>query len=129
MLNKFLAWDELQQSKKLTVSLRIPKFKMSTLSDLNDAIIELGMESMFNPMRADFSGITMKEITIGGISQAVTFSMDETGVVVKSITGGKGIMGSNLEDGGNLYFDRPFLFAITENSSGAILFMGKIGKL
>ena len=58
----------------------------------------------------------------------MALTVDESGTKAVTISSGSG--GIDL-DGEHIYipFNKPFIFAIRENTTGAILFMGKVVKL
>lgn len=118
--------------KRLEVNLRIPKIDITLKSDLVRTLVDMGIEKVFD-LGAQLGGIFQSAgsaLYIDHVNQGCTFSIDEDGVVAQVVT----VVGDidialPIFSGGDFFLDHPFVFAIRENSSGAILFMGKIGKL
>jgi serine protease inhibitor len=104
--------------------IHVPKFKSEYGETLNDVLKAMGMGPAFD-MGADFTGIRK----IGGIfiSKVIhnTFvNVDEKGTEAAAVTVVE--MGTLSMPMDLIKLDRPFVFAIREKSSGAILFLGRI---
>jgi serine protease inhibitor len=110
------------------LQIRLPKFKYEFKSLLNDALISLGMGIAFTP-DADFTGIRSSGgIYISRVIHQTFIDVMEEGTEAAAATIIEFIETS--AGGGDIFFvaDRPFLYVIKENSTGAVLFMGKVGK-
>lgn len=91
------------------------------------ALRELGMTSAFVPLTADFSGMTKEEdLFISDVLHQAFIAVDEKGTeaaaataVVMEATSAPSL---NVE----LRVDRPFLFAISDDETGTILFLGRV---
>lgn len=127
-------WNTLRDNgESLRINLRIPKFEFSLVSDFKEALEGMGIRRIFstNAQLGNMLKNKYGEITVSSVKQGCSFSVDEEDVTASATTAVN--LGDTapppLEDGGDFFLDHPFVFAIRENSSGAILFMGKIGKL
>jgi serpin B len=107
-------------------SLQMPKFEFRTEAQLAQPLSVLGMPLAFDEGRADFSGITGDErLFIDDVFHQGFIAVDEEGteaaaataVVFEAVSGAIG---------GDLTVDRPFLFAIRDIPTGAILFFGRV---
>ena len=110
------------------VSVIIPKFTFECQSSLNDVLIALGMEDAFSGARADFSKMCNDKVFISFVKQKTFIDVNESGTEAAAVT----IVGmdKNAVGGGGdktIVFnaDRPFLFIIQEDSTGAVLFIGQ----
>jgi len=108
--------------------LSIPVFKIDYDIKLNETLQQLGMGLAFSDF-ADFSGISDIPLCISFVKQKATVSIDEKGGEAAAVT----VVGMKLMSAGpppkvTFRADRPFLFAIRENSTGVVLFMGKVGN-
>ena len=119
-------WSMLQSSfTRRAVDLQIPRFEASFNGNLNDLLIELGVKSMFN--NADFSRMSQEPLFISIVKQVANITVDESGTEAAAVTiASMDMEGPSGETPDFVVFhaDHPFLFAITENTTGAILFMG-----
>ena len=124
-------WDSLVATlhdARRTVSL--PKFTLSGATLWNGALAQLGMADAFRPGVADFSALSPACLPAGRadchvsfVKQNVYMRVDEEGTVAAAVTSvGVGVMSAPLP----FVVDRPFLFAIRERASGAILFLGRV---
>ena len=103
----------------------LPKFKFEYETSLKEALIALGMEIAFDPMRADFSNLFVDGVGwIDKAKQKAFIQVDEEGTEAAAVT--QVDFADSLPMG--LYCDRPFLIVIHEDVSGAILFIGKIAN-
>ncbi|MDR2651975.1 MAG: serpin family protein [Prevotellaceae bacterium] len=110
------------------VDLFIPKFKIEFKQDLNTTLMYMGMILPFG--NADFSGISDIALAISRIFQKAYIDVNEKGTEAAAVTVVSMEVTSALPEPQKVTFraDRPFMFAIRENSTGAILFMGKVGN-
>jgi serpin B len=120
------SWFEFSYPNNVLVELS--KFKYGFKSLLNDPLINLGMGIAFTDA-ADFSNITPGGgIFISRVIHQTFIDVNEEGTEAAAATIVEMIESS--AGGGPTLFraDRPFLYLIKENSTGALLFMGKVGK-
>jgi serpin B len=111
------------------VQIQLPKFKYGFKSLLNRPLIDLGLGIAFTDT-ADFSRITTQEmIYISRVIHQTFIDVQEEGTEAAAATIVE-MRNTSTEPGGPILFraDEPFLYMIKENSTGAILFMGKVGK-
>lgn len=110
------------------VNLSLPRFKTETSRDLAPVLADMGMPLAMNPDRADFSGITSDEaLYVSRVVHQANISLDEKGTEASAATAV--IMASATAVPGEivtLHVDRPFLFALRDTKTGAILFLGRI---
>ena len=119
----------LQSGAFANVNLYVPKFKIEYELGLNDALEQLGMGIAFSG-DADFSGISDVSTSISNVLQKTSVSIDEKGGEAAAVTVIEMTWTMPNSDSQEAVFraDHPFLFAIRENSTGVVLFMGKIGN-
>ena len=109
------------QSAELYVSL--PKFTATWSRDLRAGLTQLGMGVAFDPLQADFSGLSADPLYLSFVVQATTVAVDETGTVASGATAG-GLAGAVASVPFRL--DQPFLYAIQDAQTGTILFLGQM---
>ena len=109
------------------VTLSLPKFKFTTAFDLNAAMTSLGMIDAFDSAKADFSGMDgQKDLLIQGILHKAFIAVDEQGTEAAAATAVVVGLTSMPVDNVTVTVDHPFLFLITDRSSGTILFVGRV---
>jgi serpin B len=114
----------LSGTQKMIVEL--PKFKYEFKSLLNDPLTGLGLGVAFSDA-ADFSGITTEtDLYISRVIHQTFIDVNEKGTEAAAATIVEMRETSALMN--YIRFDRPFVYIIKENSTGAILFMGKVGR-
>lgn len=113
------------------VDIVVPKFKIEYEKKLREILELMGMEQAFTE-QADFSSINQnKDLYISEVLHKTFIEVDEEGTEAAAVTA---IVFETTSIDPNepqkVYFHctRPFLFAITEKDTGAILFMGKVGN-
>ena len=107
----------------------IPKMDVafSAKESIKETLIALGMEDAFDT-RANFSALSEEPTYVSDIIQKTRFKMDESGAeaaAVTVVTGKKYDAGPAQE----FFADHPFVYAIREYSTGAILFIGACKNL
>ena len=125
-------WDKWQEALKFTNSIGIwlPKFRIEFDKKLNDILKDMGMNLAFTS-NADFSSIDpAKNLYISYVKHKTFIETDEEGTEAAAVTIVGDVGGSadpNAVEWIPFHCTKPFLFAITEKDTGAILFMGKVG--
>ena len=94
-----------------------------------NAIEKCGVSDIFDAKKANLTGITDLNTSIGCIAQKAVVKVDETGTEAAAVTGGFDTSIGEMETPVKFYINHPFTFVIQESSTGAILFMGKVNKL
>ncbi|XP_054630989.1 alpha-1-antitrypsin homolog [Dunckerocampus dactyliophorus] len=116
-------WSKWMKSR--TYDVFVPKFSIKTSYSLNDVLAEMGMSHMFDD-RADLSGISEgQKLRVSKVVHQAALDVDEAGATAAAATG-IGITLMSFQHIPVLKFNRPFMVLITENTTGHILFMGKI---
>jgi serine protease inhibitor len=114
--------------EKQEVQVQLPRFRAETDKVLNDPLIALGMGIAFGLGAADFSGLSPagRDLAISMVRQKTFIQVDELGTEAAAVTAVE-ISRTSMPARPVFRADRPFLLAIRERSSGALLFLGRIG--
>lgn len=104
------------------IHLHLPKFELNYHTSLVDPLEALGMTSAFGA-GADFSGMTGSgSLFIAAIEHETFVKVDEVGTEAAGATGTE----MALSHGPTITVDRPFIFWIHDDATGAILFLGQV---
>lgn len=118
-------WDSWTATLQPTESeIFLPKFKLTNDLNMIPSLSRLGMGIAFDRTRADFTRIHVpSELSITEVKHKTYVDVNEEGTVAAAVTSvGLGVTSAP----GVIVVDRPFIFALRENLSGTILFMGVI---
>jgi serpin B len=112
---------------KCAVDLWLPKFETKSRIDLNKILSDMGMPSAFDLNKADFKAMSNYALNLSKVTQDAVIKVDEEGTEAAVVSKGEPNGTTAMRPGSRIVFhaDRPFLYLITENSTGAILFAGK----
>ncbi|HAI21485.1 MAG TPA: proteinase inhibitor I4 serpin [Clostridiales bacterium UBA8153] len=105
----------------------LPRFRMETKYELAGPLKALGMELAFDPEQADFSAMcpVPPNVYIGSVKHKAVVDVDEEGTEAAAVTSVE-IRVESMPRGFHMVVDRPFLFAIRDDKTGMILFMGTV---
>jgi serpin B len=111
------------------IYLQLPKFKFETFKLLNEPLSRMGMEIAFTGS-ADFTRINQAgNLFISRVLHKTYIDVNEEGTEAAAVTAVEISLtsagGSHLT---HFIADKPFLFVIRENSTGSILFMGRLSQ-
>ena len=109
------------------VEIFMPKFKQESSYDLSATLAALGMGSAFDAGTADFSGITgNRDMAISGVLHKTFVEVSEEGTEAAAATAVI-VMRASLAPQERVIFnaDRPFVYIIRDNATGAALFIGR----
>ena len=104
----------------------LPKFKLTNDRSLVSVLKGLGMEIAFDcdlPETADFTRMTPAPVCITNVKHKTYVDVNEEGTEAAAVTSVEVGLTSAPP---SVSIDRPFLFALRENLSGTILFLGVI---
>ncbi len=121
-------WVARQESfDSLEVDLYLPRFELEYEITLNNILQTLGINAAFDPAISDFTGIADRDdLHISNVLHKTYVKVDEKGTEAAAVTSVTVGVTSIPEEPVTMRVDRPFVIIIQENSSGTILFMGKI---
>ncbi|HPB51841.1 MAG TPA: serpin family protein [Myxococcota bacterium] len=108
--------------------LRMPRFTFEFESSLNDSLKAMGMTAAFSAGGADFSGIDgiPGNLFISLVQHKSFVAVDEEGTEAAAATAVVMDETSAPMDTFDMTFDRPFMFAIVDQLTGAVLFVGRV---
>jgi serpin B len=100
----------------------LPRFSLEYDALLNDALKTLGMKRPFG--HADFGRMTSEPVFISMVKQKVRLEVNEQGTEAASAS----LVGFKKGPALHLAFTRPFCFAVVDNTTAAILFIGTVAE-
>jgi serine protease inhibitor len=110
----------------------LPRFKITYDTTLQQSLAKLGMDEAFDPMRADFSKMVARDETgvfISSVRHKTFVEVNEEGTEAAAVTSVQ-MTDTAVPSGGrfSMVVDRPFVCAIRDDATGALLFLGTIVK-
>lgn len=122
-------WNEvnakLESAKTHFVNLSLPKFTFEYESDLKPGLARMGMEIAFGP-GADFLDLTRHNMVLSKAIQKTFINLDEKGTEAAAVTIIGGVTSVPMHPEVTVKADRPFLVAIRDNATNALLFLGSV---
>ena len=120
-------WNEFKRSMvTCDVDLWLPRFESKFEIRLNDLLSSMGMPSAFSPLAANFSAMSDTPLYLSLVQQNAAIKVDEEGTEAAAVSFSVGkAMAAAPGEHVVFHADSPFLYLITESSTGAILFAGK----
>jgi serpin B len=130
-LLKYLTVDQwnsiLQNLSMREVEVYFPRFSSKNKFLLNDPLIDMGMKLAFTD-NADFSNIADENLFISRVLHNTYIEVTEEGTEAAAVTVVE-IGYTSVPMIPVFQVNKPFLFVIRENSTGVILFIGKMGNM
>ena len=120
-------WEKwISQFSKRQGLIRLPRFKMDYDLTLNDTLKALGMEVAFWE-KANFSGMG-DNLALSEVKHKTFVEVNEEGTEAAAVTSVGVILVSAAapQPPFQMLVDRPFFYAIRDNQTGTVLFMGSI---
>jgi serpin B len=106
------------------VDLKLPRFETDKRIELEDVMSALGMPTAFSPALAEFPYFCNYPVYIGKMFQVAKIKLDEQGTEAAAVTV-IGMETSGMPKRVVFHANRPFLYVISEQSTGAIFFIGQ----
>lgn len=120
--------DLFAATSRADVDFTLPRFEFDYSFNMNSALNKCGISRMFNSQTADFSNMCGSPLAVSSVFQKATIKVDEAGAEAAAVTGSDVVTSPDPANQRTLKLDRPFYFLITETSTGAILFMGRVAS-
>ena len=111
-----------------TVDVKLPRFESNSSINLKDVMEKIGMPNAFDEDLAEFPNFCNVPTYIGLMKQVAKIKLNEEGTEAAAVTviGMDNAMAEPQEPlRVNFHANRPFLYVISEQSTGAIFFIGK----
>ncbi|NGZ74119.1 serpin family protein [Saccharibacillus alkalitolerans] len=132
-LPKFGEWSG--QLERRPGSVELPRFKLEDKLKLKEALIALGMPSAFDAQKEELGGLfapdgaPAENLHLSFVDQKTFIDVGEEGSEAAAVTA-LGVSGSSepVSEPFELKLNRPFFFAITDRTTGLIVFMGEVGN-
>ena len=106
------------------VDLKLPRFETDTYQPLVDTMKDLGMPSAFS-LAAEFPWFCNTPVYISDMFQMAKIKLDEEGTEAAAVTVIELTKSAMPEEPKRFHANRPFLYIISEQSTGAIFFIGQ----
>lgn len=110
--------------------IRLPRFRIETQADLTAPLNAMGMSQVFDPARAELEGISdRKPLYLMGVMQSDFVEVNEKGTEAAAVTE---VMCLSAMDPPpppppfEMIVNRPFVFAICDDLSGAVVFLAAV---
>ena len=117
----------IKELEERDITLTMPRFEFESEFMLYQTLAKMGISDAFSEA-ADFSGISNTvDIWISAVVHKAFVSVNEEGTEAAAATGAAMFMSAPLEkEPVVLALDRPFIFLIRDEPTGAILFLGRV---
>jgi len=124
-------WEKwMTQYEESEGNIGLPRFRIEYETTLNDALKALGMKNAFDPAQADFGGMITgsQRPFVSQVKHKAFVEVNEEGTEAAAATSTEiRIVSMPIpKKTFQMIVDRPFFFAIRDNSTGAVLFMGSV---
>lgn len=121
-------WNKFVRSMVMCdVDLWLPKFETNFEISLNRLLSDMGMPSSFIAGKADFTAMSNSAMCLSFVKQKAAIKVDEDGTEAAAVSVAGMVTAAAPGQHVVFHADHPFLYMITETTSGAILFAGKYG--
>jgi serpin B len=123
--------ETIKGAKNNPLTAVMPKFSYEYSFVMNEALINMGMDTAFDEDKVDFSKIGKGmdgNLYIGEVLHKTFITVDESGTKAGAVTK----VEMNLKSAGpgeTVILDRPFVYAIIDNTTDLPLFIGTVVDL
>uniref|UniRef100_A0A3Q0KJ19 Serpin, putative n=1 Tax=Schistosoma mansoni TaxID=6183 RepID=A0A3Q0KJ19_SCHMA len=119
----------IQQLKSERVSLKLPKFKLESTLDLENILKLHGIHDLFDPIKADLSGITShSNIHVTSFRQKDVIRIDEVGMEARSVANAMFIPLSSYRNPIQFHITHPFICFVYDKELNLSLFAARVIK-
>lgn len=121
-------WSEItdnldSQLQTMDMDVSLPKFSFEYEKRLNEQLEALGMTDAFDPESADLSGIANAGLFVSFVKQNTFVDVNEEGTEAAAVTTVGGELTSMPVE---FVIDKSFVFAIREQTTNTLMFIGQV---
>jgi serine protease inhibitor len=109
--------------------IRMPRFRVEYKKELNDTLKDVGMRLAFEPNKADFTRMSeLKNVFVNKVVHKTYVDVNEEGTEAAAATSVEMMPTSApiMRRPFTMIVDRPFMFAIADEKTGGLIFMGAV---
>ncbi len=120
--------DWMSQFSSRDGSIQLPRFQAEYDVSLENLLADLGMAIAFDASQADFSALSNESMVVSEVKHKTFINVNEEGTEAAAVTS-VSVRATSVAIGDppfNMTVDRPFFYAIHDNQTGTLLFMGQI---
>ncbi|KAK7146733.1 hypothetical protein R3I94_009541 [Phoxinus phoxinus] len=122
---KLMEWTKPEVMHQPEVKVFLPRFKMEETYDMKSLLISMGMEDVFDPLKANLSGMSSNnDLVVTKVIHKAFVEVNEEGTEAAAATGAV-IEVDCCRIPQVFNADHPFLFFIRHNPTNSILFYGR----
>jgi len=123
-------WDSIRHGfDNCEVDLWLPRFETKYNIKLNDLLSAMGMPDSFDPAKADFKAMSGDALCLSFVQQHAAIKVDEEGTEAAAVSSAGMLKEAAMPmDNAVFHADHPFLYLITESSTGVVLFAGRFSN-
>ena len=118
-------WERYQRIGSAIVDVKLPRFESNTDLTLDKIMATLGMPNAFNPNLAEFPEFCNVPTYIDMMKQVARIKVNEEGTEAAAVTVIFVKLANAAPRRASFHATRPFLYIISEQSTGAIFFIGQ----
>lgn len=116
-------------SRKRNINFGMPRFSCEYSVGMKELMESMGIRDLFDNDEVNLSGISDQPVSISEVMHKAAIDVDEKGTEATAATSLAKSFTTLVDDKPfNLVVNRPFIFAIEEKKSNAMLFVGKISN-
>lgn len=121
-------WNQwLSQFQNQKGVVKIPRFKLEYEIELKNALATLGMKTMFEGTKAEFTALTSEPVRVDRVKHKTLVEVNEEGTEASAATSvGVQANSAALSNPFSMIVERPFFCTIRDEQTGTIVFMGAI---
>lgn len=120
----------LADAEECRVSTAMPKYKLETSVELNQALAAMGISDAFSRADADFSRISDTPQYIDEVLHKTYMKVDEDGTEAAAVTAVITRYGAPMQSYDHtVVLDRPYVMAIVDRETEAVVFLGVVNSI
>jgi serpin B len=125
-----IEWNKMDFTKKTFDEVLVPHFETKTNIDLKKLLEGMGVKSIFNPTANSLNQIT-DNLYVSTYEQIAKIKVNEKGTEAAAVSSWQIALWSSMDPVEHNIFiaDHPFIYAIVDEKTGAILFVGRVVNL
>ena len=122
--------NTIKNAEECRVSTAMPKYKIETSAELNQALTAMGISDAFSRADADFSRISDTPQYIDEVLHKTYMKVDEEGTEAAAVTAVITRYAAPMQSYDHtVILDRPYVMAIVDRETEAVVFLGVVNSI